>query len=105
MATDPAVDPDVDPPTLTWSVSGADGSKFNIGNETDGTPGELKFKEKPDYEKPTDANDGQRVRGDGAGQSDGKKTGMRKVMVSVKNVQEGGVVTLDPGARRWSASR
>ena len=40
----------------TWSVGGADGSKFYIGNETDGIPGELKFKKKPNYEKPTDAN-------------------------------------------------
>ena len=51
----------------SWSVGGADGSKFNIGNEDSGTLGELKFKEKPDYEMPTDAAQGQRVRGDGAG--------------------------------------
>ena len=37
-------------------MAGADGSKFNIGNEDNGTPGELKFKDKPDYEAPTDAN-------------------------------------------------
>ena len=28
----------------TWSVAGADGGKFNISNEPDGTRGELKFK-------------------------------------------------------------
>ena len=41
---------------FTWSVAGPDGGKFNIGNETDGTLGQLKFKAEPNYEKPTDAN-------------------------------------------------
>ena len=75
-------------------MAGPDGSKFNIGNETDGTLGELKFKAKPDYEKPTDANK-DNVYEVTVQASDGKKTGMLKVMVSVTNAEEGGVVTLD----------
>ncbi len=90
MATD---EDDGDDRPFTWSVGGADGSKFNIGNETDGTLGELKFKKKPNYEKPTDA-DTDNVYEVTVQASDGKKTGMRKVMVSVTNAEEAGVVTL-----------
>ena len=89
-----ATDPDVEAPTPTWSVGGADGSKFNIGNEDGGTLGELKFKVKPDYEKPTDA-DTDNVYEVTVQASDGKKTGMLKVMVSVTNAEEVGMVTLD----------
>ena len=89
-----ATDPDGDTPTLTWSVGGADGSKFNIGNEDGGTPGDLKFKKKPNYEKPTDADE-DNVYEVTVQASDGRKIGTRKVMVSVTNAKEGGVVTLD----------
>ena len=78
----------------SWSVSGADGDKFNIGNEDGGTAGELKFKKKPDYEKPTDA-DMDNVYEVTVQASDGKKTGMMKVEVTVTNANEDGVVTLD----------
>ena len=77
----------------SWSVGGADGSKFNIGNETEGNPGDLKFKEKPDYEMPTDA-DKDNVYEVTVQASDGRLTGMKKVMVSVTNAEEAGVVTL-----------
>ena len=77
-----------------WSVAGADGSKFNIGNETGGTPGQLKFKAKPDYEMPTDANMDNvyevTVR---AADADGY-IGTKAVKVTVTNVDEDGVVTL-----------
>ena len=76
-------------------MGGADGSKFNIGNETDGMPGELKFKKKPNYEKPTDANE-DNVYEVTVQASDGRKTGMMKVMVTVTNANgRVGVVTLD----------
>ena len=88
-----AVDPDDDSQMFTWSVGGADGSKFNIGNETAGTPGQLKFKVKPDYEMPTDANT-DNVYEVTVQASDGRLTGMRKVMVTVTNTEEDGVVTL-----------
>ena len=89
-----ADDPDAGAPDSTWSVGGADGSKFNIGNEEGGNPGELKFKKKPDYEKPTDA-DTDNVYEVTVQASDGKKTGILKVMVTVLNEEEAGVVTLD----------
>ena len=73
---------------ITWSVSGADGGKFNIST------GMLTFKVKPDYENPTDAN----------GDSDYEVTvvatdslgnrGTKAVTVEVPNVDELGVVTL-----------
>ena len=82
-----ADDPDADSPESTWSVDGADGSKFTA------VDGALKFKKKPDYEKPTDANK-DNVYEVTVQASDGKKTGMIKVMVSVTNADEDGVVTL-----------
>jgi hypothetical protein len=93
LATYTAVDPDADAPDPTWTVGGADGSKFNIGNESGGTPGQLKFKKKPDYEMPTDANM-DNVYEVTVQASDGKLTGMRKVKVTVENADEAGVVTL-----------
>ena len=93
--TDEDDDDNPHPGTVTsWSVSGADGDKFNIGNEDGGTPGQLKFKKKPDYEKPTDA-DMDNVYEVTVQASDGKKTGMMKVEVTVTNANEEGVVTLD----------
>ena len=75
-------------------MAGADGSKFNIGNETSGTLGELKFKAKPDYEMPTDANKDNvyevTVR---AADADGK-IGTLAVKVTVTNQNEEGTVTL-----------
>ena len=89
-----AIDPDDNAPTPTWSVGGADGSKFNIGNEAGGAPGELKFKAKPDFETPTDANTDNvyevTVR---AADGDGN-IGMKAVKVTVTNQNEDGVVTL-----------
>ena len=38
-------------PASTWSVSGADGGKFEISNN-----GGLTFKDAPDFEMPGDAN-------------------------------------------------
>ena len=55
-----------------------------------GTPGELKFKKKPDYEKPTDA-DMDNVYEVTVQASDGKLTGMLKVKVTVTNENEDGV--------------
>ncbi len=78
----------------SWSVGGADGSKFNIGNETGGTPGQLKFKVKPDFENPTDA-DGDNVYEVTVQASDGVLTGMHMVKVTVANENEDGTVTLN----------
>ena len=75
---------------MTWSLGGADGSKFEI----DLDDGELRFKKKPDYEKPTDA-DVDNVYEVTVQASDGKLTGMLKVKVTVSNENEVGTVTLD----------
>ena len=83
-----ADDPDAGAPTPTWTVGGADGSKFTADD------GELKFKKKPDYEMPTDANM-DNVYEVTVQASDDRLTGMRKVRVTVENAEEGGVVTLN----------
>ena len=94
MADDPETPAEDDTAGVTWSVAGADGSKFNIGNEIDGNQGELKFKVEPDYEMPTDANTDNvyevTVR---AAAADGY-IGTMAVKVTVTNGKEGGVVTL-----------
>ena len=54
----------------TWSVAGADAGKFAIGNggaSPDFTRGELRFKAKPDYEAPGDADKDNVYEGDGGG--------------------------------------
>ena len=89
LGTYTATDDDED--TTTLSLGGADGSKFNI-DQDDG--GELRFKKKPDYEKPTDA-DMDNVYEVTVQASDGKLTGMLKVKVTVNNEEEAGTVTLD----------
>ena len=72
----------------TWSVAGADGSKFEIDD------GALTFKVKPDYEMPTDANTDNvyevTVR---AADADGN-IGTMAVKVTVINEDEEGTVTL-----------
>ena len=87
LGTYNATDDDGD--TTTLSLGGADGSKFEI-NDVD----ELRFKKKPDYEKPTDA-DMDNVYEVTVQASDSKLTGMLKVKVTVSNEEEPGVVTLD----------
>ena len=78
-----------DAPTPTWSVAGDDGSKFNIS-----AGGALTFKDKPDFEAPTDANKNNvyevTVR---AADGDGNR-GEMAVKVTVENEDEPGTVTL-----------
>ena len=88
LGTYEATDQDGDP--TTRSLGGADGSKFEI----DLDDGELRFKKKPDYEKPTDA-DMDNVYEVTVQASDSKLTGTLKVKVTVTNEEEVGVVTLD----------
>ena len=73
----------------TWSVAGPDGGKFTAED------GALKFKAKPDYEMPTDANmDNVYEVTVQAADADGN-TGMKMVKVTVENANESGKVTLD----------
>ena len=78
-----AQDPERSSTTFTWSVSGTDGSDFNINRDT----GVLTFRNTPDYEGPADSNrDNEylvQVRA-----SDGQYTGRLDVMVTVTNVNE-----------------
>ena len=85
---------DASPDTLAWSVTGADAGKFNIGNQTGGTPGQLTFKAQPNYESPGDADEDNDYKvtvvvGDGKGNSD-----EHDVTISVTNVEEDGTVTI-----------
>ena len=88
VATYAANDLDEGASDPTWSLGGDDAGDFMIDEG-----GMLRFKASPDYEKPTDANK-DNVYEVTVQASDGKKTGMRKVMVSVTNEDEGGTVTL-----------
>ena len=91
-----ATDPDVGT-TLTWSVEGADKDLFMIG-ESDGA---LVFKDAPNYEMPADAGSNNVYNvtvvatDDGVG-ADGENemTAMRKVVITVTNVEEDGTVKL-----------
>ena len=92
-ATDPEDDDNAPQKNLKWSLSGADASKFNIGN-TAADLGDLNFKAPPDYEASASAD------GDTIYEvtvvvtdSDGL-TDSREVIVRVTNENELGTVTL-----------
>ena len=96
VATYTAVDPEMTE-IVSWSLGGTDAGAFDISN------GVLTFKKSPDYEMPADA-----VGDDGSTAAAGDnmyevtvqatdstmKTGMKKVMVEVADVEEMGMVTL-----------
>ena len=88
-------DPDGD--DLVWSLTGADASDFYIGNQTEGVPGTLTFKEMPDYEKPAASNNVYRVTVE---VSDGKLKATRPMTVMVTDVEEAGEVELSTVAPR-----
>ena len=89
LGTYTGTDPDDGAPPPTWSVAGDDGSKFEIS-----AAGALTFKDKPDFEAPTDANKDNvyevTVR---AADGDGNRDEMA-VKVTVMNEDEGGTVSL-----------
>ena len=82
---------------LVWSLTGADASDFYIGNQADGTPGTLTFKEMPDYEKPAASNNVYRVTVE---VSDGKLEATRPMTVTVTDMEEEGEVKLSTVAPR-----
>ena len=90
LGTYAETDQDGGAPARTWSLGGADGSKFEIDQDN----GELRFEKKPDYEKPTDA-DMDNVYEVTVQASDSKLTGTLQVKVTVTNEDETGTVTLD----------
>ena len=75
-----------------WSVSGADGSYFSIKSNGGG---ELSFKNPPDYETPKD-KDKNNVYMVTVVAKDGKNTAMMDVAVTVANLDEPGMITLNP---------
>ncbi|HUQ37944.1 MAG TPA: cadherin domain-containing protein, partial [Aestuariivirga sp.] len=77
-----ATDPDAGT-TLTYSISGADASLFNIN----GTTGAVTFKSSPNYEAPTDAG-GNNVYDIIVGASDGTNSATKAVAITVTNVNE-----------------
>ena len=87
------------PATCTWSLKGPDAGDFEIGNQTDGTPGELTFKEAPNYEAPADANGDNEymvtvVVTDAGIEGKGKLSAERDVVVTVTNINEGAADTV-----------
>ena len=91
-ASDPETTDDDD---LVWSLTGPDASDFNIGNQEGATTlGELTFKEKPDFEKPVDANKDNVYMVTVKVTDDGKLTGTRQMVVTVTNVSEDGTIKL-----------
>ena len=87
LGTYTATDPDAAAPDPTWTVGGADRSKFTAEG------GALMFKAKPNYEMPTDTNK-DNVYEVTVQASDARLTGMTAVKVMVGNEEEAGVVTL-----------
>ena len=88
MADDPETSRMDDTGDVTWSVAGADGSKFTA------TGGMLKFKAKPDYEMPTDANTDNVYEVTVRAADDDGYIGTVDVKVTVQNADEDGAVTL-----------
>ena len=92
VATYTASDPETtDATDLVWSLTGTDASDFNIGNQDGGTPGELTFKEVPDFEKPAATGNLYRVT---VTVSDGKLKATRPMTVTVTDLPEDGEITL-----------
>ena len=81
------------PATCDWSLKGADAGDFEIGNQADGTLGELTFKETPNFEMPADANRDNEymvtvVVTDKGIDGKGKLSAERDMVVTVTNVNE-----------------
>ena len=83
-----ATDPEDNDSDLTWSLSGIDGSKFNIS-----TDGALTFMTPPDYEAPVDSGRNNVYNVTVEVTDSGGNTATRVVTVTVDNIDEPGVVT------------
>ena len=79
---------------MTWSLSGADAARFNIGNQDDGaTPGELTFKAQPDFEDPADADQDNVYEVTVVVSDPARNSDEVDVRVTVTNVAELGTIT------------
>ena len=88
--------------TCDWSLKGADAGDFEIGNQTPGTPGQLTFKETPNFEMPADANRDNEymvtvVVTDKGIDGKGKLSAERDMVVTVTNVNETTDAERQPG--------
>ena len=79
--------------TMSWSLSGADAGKFDIGNQTGGTPGELTFKAQPDFEARADANRDNVYEVTVVVADPDRNSDQLDVRVTVTNVAETGTIT------------
>ena len=79
---------------MTWSLSGADAARFNIGNQGGGaTPGELTFKAQPDFEDPADADQDNVYEVTVVVSDPARNSDEVDVRVTVTNVAETGTIT------------
>ena len=89
-ATDPEY---TDPGALKWSLTGPDAAKFAIGNRNDDR-GELTFRERPDFEAPTDSGRDNVYNVTVTVTDLGGNTATEDVTVKVANAEEEGFFTL-----------
>ncbi len=82
---------DADGDRVTWSRAGADSSAFTIGST-----GALRFGAAPDYEAPADADGDSVYSVEVVATDPGKAADTLAVSVSVRNVDEPGVVSFSP---------
>lgn len=102
LATYTATDEDVPAQTLSWSLDGDDKDDFTLTENTDQTGYELKFKNVPNFEMPTDSFESPDTEGDNdykikinvTDSGSPAMTGTRDVTVTVTNVDEAGTVTI-----------
>ena len=73
--------------TVTWSLDGDDNDDFTI------VGGNLRFKNSPDYESPTDSNGDNVYKVTVRASAASRRTGTRAVTVTVTNAEEPGSVT------------
>ena len=88
VATYTATDPDGD--AITWSLSGADSSAFNIS-----APGVLSFSSAPDFEDPADANDNNVYEVTVEASDGGSTNGTRDVTVTVTKTAVSGLTAIE----------
>ena len=84
-------EPDKD---LKWDLEGTDKDDFTIATSSDPTRQELRFKESPNYEKPTDANRDNTYSVTVVVTDSHGSTDMRDLVVTVMNLDEDGTITL-----------
>ena len=93
-ATDPEDNDDGrEPEALKWSVAGPDASKFSIINRSTDR-GQLRFRESPDYENPTDSGRDNLYNVTVTVTDLAGNTATRDVTVSVTNLDEPGFFTV-----------